>query len=120
MSVVLKVYERIMEKRVREILDNQLEESQSGFRKGRSCQNHMFTLKQISEKIHVHEQKIYMGFVDILKAFDSVPRKQNWQSLRKRGIKTRLRIKGIYKVTRTYVRKDKEQSGEFVTKEGLG
>jgi len=62
-----------------------------------------------------------MGFVDILKAFDSVPRKQIWQSLRKRGIKTKLRnnIKAIYEVTRNYVRKDKEQSGEFVTKEGL-
>ena len=69
MSVVLKVYERIMEKRVREILDKRLEESQSGFRKARSCQDHIFTLKQISEKLHVHKQKIYMGFVDILKAF---------------------------------------------------
>ena len=83
-------------------MDKQLEESQSGFRKGRSCQDHIFTLKQISEKIHVHEQKIYVGFVDILKPFDSVPRKQIWQSLKKRGIKTKLRnnIKAIYEVTR--------------------
>ena len=51
LSVVLEVYERIMEKRVREILDKQLKESQSDFRKGRSCQDHIFTLKQISEKI---------------------------------------------------------------------
>ena len=36
LSVVLKVYERIVENRVREILDKQLEESQSGFRKGKS------------------------------------------------------------------------------------
>ena len=84
MSVGLRVYERIMEKRVREILDKQLEESQSDFRKGRSCQDHIFTLKQISEKIRVHDQKSYMGFVNILKAFNSVPRKKNWESLRKR------------------------------------
>ena len=36
LSVVLKVNERIVEKRMREILDEQLEESQSGFGKTRS------------------------------------------------------------------------------------
>ena len=62
-----------------------------------------------------------MCFIDILKVFDSVPRKQIWQSLKKREIKTKLRnnIKAIYEVTRNYVKKDKEQSEEFVTKEGL-
>ena len=76
-----------IEKRVKQILLKQLEESQSGFRKRRIWQDYIFTLKQISEKIRIHDQKIYMGFVDILKAFDGVPRKQIWQSLRKRGIK---------------------------------
>ena len=62
-----------------------------------------------------------MGFVIILKAFDSVARKQIWQSLMKRGIKTKLRnkIRAIYEVTRNYERKDMEQSEKFVTKEGL-
>ena len=62
-----------------------------------------------------------MSFVDLLKAFDSVPRKQSWQSLRKIGIKTKLRnnIEAIYEVTRNYVRKDKEQTEEFVTIDGL-
>jgi len=50
LNVVLKVYDRIVEKGMREILDKQLEESQNDFRKGRSCQDHMFTLKQISKK----------------------------------------------------------------------
>ena len=36
----------------------------------------IFTLKQISEKIRIHDQKIYMGFVDVPKAFDSIPKKQ--------------------------------------------
>ena len=57
----------------------------------------------MSEKIRVHDQKIYMGFVDTLKAFDSVPRKQNFQSLRKRGTKTKLR-NNIKTITRNYVR----------------
>ena len=62
-----------------------------------------------------------MGFVDILKAFDSVPRKQIWQSLRKRGIKTKLKnnIIAIYEVTGNYVRKDKDQLEEFMKKKGF-
>ena len=42
--------QKIVEQRGREILDKQLEESPSGFKKGRNCQNHIFTSKQISEK----------------------------------------------------------------------
>ena len=53
MSVVLKVHERIVEKIAREIFDKQLEESQSGFGKGRSCQDHVFTLKEILENVYM-------------------------------------------------------------------
>ena len=58
-----------MIKRVRDILDKQLEEPQSGFRGRRSCQDHIFTLKLISKKVLVYDQKIYMSFIDILKLF---------------------------------------------------
>ena len=62
-----------------------------------------------------------MGFVDLLEAFDIVSRKQIWQSLTKRGLKNELRhnIKVIYEVTGNYVRKEREQSEGFVTKNGL-
>ena len=45
-----------------------------------------------------------MSFVDILKLFGSVPRKQIWQNLRKGGVKKKLRnnIKAVYEVTRNY------------------
>ena len=92
LSVVLKVYERIIEKRVKEMLDKQLEESQSGFRKESSFQDHIFTLKQIPKNIHVHDQKIFMGFVDILKAFDSVPRNQNWHSVNIKNVIKQINI----------------------------
>ena len=69
LSVVLKVYERIMRKKVRCISDKQW------IQKRRSYQDHIFTLKQISEKIRVRDQKIYMAFIDILEVFDNVTRK---------------------------------------------
>ena len=69
---MLKVYERIVEKRdVREAVGRITEWLQ----KGKELANHMFTLKQISEKIRVRDQKIYMAFIDILEVFDNVTRK---------------------------------------------
>lgn len=121
LSTMLKIYERILERRLRNILDSQLEESQSSFRRGRSSQDHVFTVRQLIEKRRLQGKNLYLAFVDIQKAFDSVPRKIIWQSLRERGIQERLssNIRNIYRMTRSYVRKDNGQSEEFVTKDGL-
>ena len=61
LSTVLKVYERVLEVRLRKIIENQLEESQSGFRKGRSTQDHVFTLRQIMEK-SMYKTRTYTGW----------------------------------------------------------
>ena len=121
LSVVLKVYERILEKRLRRIIESQLDESQSGFRKGRSTHDHIFTLKQLIEKRHRQNKALYLGFIDIQKAFDSVQRGRVWQSLQQRGVPAKLRgnIQCIYRRTRNYVRRDNAQSEEFVTEGGL-
>lgn len=84
LSVMLKTYERILEKRLQSIIEIQLEEPQSGFRKGRGIQDHIFTLKQIIEKNP--NSKIHVAFIDIEKAFDSIPRNEIWNSLRKRNV----------------------------------
>src|SRR3978361_562280 len=117
LSIVSKVYERILEGRLRKTLNRQLEESQRGFGKGRSTRDHIFTLKQIIEKKQLQGTNLYMAFVDIHKAFDSVPRRKIWKRLKKRGISEKLRnnIQGLYRVTGNYVRKDNSQSKEFVT-----
>ena len=99
------MYERIVEKRMREIWDKQLEVTEWLQRRKELPSSHIY-IKTDFPKIHVYNQKIYIDFVDILKAFDGVPRKQIWQSLIKRGIKKKLKnnIKVIYEVTRNYVR----------------
>lgn len=119
LSTVLKVYERILENRLKSIIETQLEESQSAFRKGRSVQDHIFTLRQLIEKNN--KSNIYVAFLDIQKAFDSVPRQKIWISLQQRGIDQGLigAIRSIYKNTRNYVRTGNLHSEEFITKEGL-
>jgi hypothetical protein len=47
LSVVAKTYERILERRLRRReIEEQMTDSQSGFRKGHSIQDHVFTIKE--------------------------------------------------------------------------
>lgn len=119
LSTMVKIYERILEKRLKTTTEAQMEDAQSGFRKGRGVQDHIFTMKQLIEK-NINNT-IYVAFVDIEKAFDSIPRKEIWNSLEQRGISNKLEkaIYSLYRNTRNYVRRGNLQSEEFVTKEGL-
>ena len=53
--------------------ENELAESQCGFRKGRGCVDMIFCARQLIEKTLEHEQTVYILFVDLKKANDSVP-----------------------------------------------
>lgn len=121
LSVVSKVYEHILEKRLRSVTEEQLEDAQSGFRKGRSVQDHIFSIKQMIEKNRIKNSEIYMAFLDIEKAFDRVLQKAIWKNLTQRNVSPKL-IKGIqslYNNNKSYIRKDNLQSTAFGITEGL-
>ena len=42
----------------------------------------IFTLKQIGEKTKEKKCRVYMGFIDLVKAYDRVNREALWQVLR--------------------------------------
>jgi hypothetical protein len=44
LSVVAKTYQRILEKKIRREIEEQITDSQSGFRKGHSIEDHVFTI----------------------------------------------------------------------------
>ena len=48
-----------------------------GFRAGSGCVDQIFTLKQIGEK----KCRMYVGFMDLEKAYDRVNREVLWQVL---------------------------------------
>ncbi|XP_031358768.1 uncharacterized protein LOC116182371 [Photinus pyralis] len=121
LSVVSKVYEHIMEARLRIQIEEQLADTQSGFRKGRSVQDHIFSIKQMIEKSKMQNSEIYMAFLDLEKAFDRVPRSVIWKSLTQRKVSAKLieGIKGLYENNKSYVRKNNRQSTTFEISEGL-
>src|SRR5678816_2010228 len=91
----------------REIIEPQLGEEQHGYRKGRSTTDLMFTLRQIGEKIYEYNRRIYVVFLDLRKAFDTVPRNGLWRVLEENyGVGRGLcdALKSIYKVAKCNVR----------------
>lgn len=121
LCVAAKLYEGILEERLRRIIDSTLEQTQSGFRKGFSVQDHIFTTRQIIEKQKERNRPSYLCFVDLEKAFDRAPREQIWKILKARNVKTNLlqAIQSIYNKTINYVRTGNMKSDEFNTVEGL-
>ena len=115
------MYEQILEVKLKKTIEPTLMEAQSGFRKGRGVQDHIFTVKQITEKLLEHNKNTYIAFVDLEKAFDSVPRQRVWVSLKKRGVDQKLInvVLSLYKCTKNKVIYNNNVSEEFVTREGL-
>nr|CAI5845205.1 unnamed protein product [Callosobruchus analis] len=56
LSIVAKVFERILESKLKSKVERELLDSQSGFRKGFSTQDHTFTIKQARKSYSVCER----------------------------------------------------------------
>jgi hypothetical protein len=81
-------------------------EEQCCFTTGRSYIDHIFTLRQILEKCQEISKQIGMAFIDIEKAYDSVPRKLLWQALEQASISEHIRdiLKSMYSNNRCQVK----------------
>ena len=62
---------RVLQDRLQQLAEDELPEMQCGLRKGCGCMDIVFTLRQ---KSLGHRTKQFTIFVDLRKAYDSVPR----------------------------------------------
>ena len=67
------------------VVDFVLPESQCGFWRGRSTIDMIFAARQLQEICREQHQYLYMAFVDLTKAFDTVNGDLLWNILRKFG-----------------------------------
>ena len=84
LSIPGKVFCRVIQKRLAERGNQLLRESQCGFRKGRGCIDQVFSLRVLAEKAREYNTTLYLCFVDLRKAYDSVSRDALWVVLQKR------------------------------------
>lgn len=121
LNTIVKIYEQIINNRLKIILEPQLAEPQSGFRPGRNTQDHIFTIKQIIEKKQPQNKNIFLAFIDLQKAFDTVPRGKVWKGLREKGINNKIIkvIQDLYKNNTNYIINNNMKSEGFKTEMGL-
>ena len=79
---------------------------QFGIMPGKGTIEAVFILRRIQEEYLARQQKLYMCFVDLEKAFDRVPRKVVEWAMRKKGIPEALAtaVMSLYKGARTKVK----------------
>ncbi|KAI5738368.1 hypothetical protein M8J77_006061 [Diaphorina citri] len=119
MSHTLKIYERILEKRLRNIV--QVDENQCGFVPGKSTTDAIQTVRILVEKYRDSGKDLHMVFIDLEKAFDLVPRELIWESLRAQNTPeeyVRL-IQDIYHQSQKQIRCTTGVSSEFLVKYGV-
>ena len=86
LAVAGKVLAKVMLQRlISNISETILPESQCGFRKNRSTVDMVFTARQLQEKCREQHQDLFMAFIDLSKAFDTVQRDLLWSTLLRFG-----------------------------------
>jgi len=121
LSLSGKVYSKVLERRVRPIVEPQIEEEQCGFRPGRGTMDQLFTLARILEGAWEYAYPVYMCFVDLEKAYDRVPREILWEVLREYGVRGSLlrAIQSLYSQSESCVRVLGSKSDPFPVRVGL-
>ena len=82
----IKDVERELERRMRTPVNLNLNKMQFGFMPGKVTKDAIFIVKRIQEEYQNKDEKLYMCFVDMEKAFDRVPRKVMEWAIRKKGL----------------------------------
>ena len=85
LSTTGKVLARILANRLLPLSEEILPESQCGFRPSRGTADMIFTARQLQEKCREHKLPLYMAFIDLTKAFDTVDRQALWNILSRYG-----------------------------------
>ena len=123
LSHVGKVYERIIESRLRYCVEEKLGEWQHGFRPNRSTTDLVFTLKIILEKSWEWNIEKYIAFIDLEKAFDRINRQSLWRSLQHEEYEITPKlirvIKSIYDDTKSRVKNREVESERFKIETGV-
>ena len=121
LSVTSKVLSRIILNRMSSIVDPHLRKEQAGFRKGKSCADQIFTLRQILEQSNEWNTSLYANFIDFTKAFDSIHRPALWEILSHYGIPNKIIsiIKMLYRDFQARVICGMELTDSFPIKTGV-
>lgn len=121
LNAIGKVMATLILHRISPIVDQILRGEQAGFRQGRSCADHINTLRIIIEQSAEYNTPLYLLFVDFERAFDTISRNSMWSALTYKGIpdKIVIMIRELYRDAQCRVRFNGNESRSFVPGTGV-
>ncbi|KAE9415017.1 hypothetical protein Angca_009324, partial [Angiostrongylus cantonensis] len=88
LSVVYKLFTRVILSRIDKTLDEGQPCEQAGFRKGFITMDHIHTITRLIEISREYKRPLCLTFIDIRKAFDSTEKEAVMEALGSRGVPT--------------------------------
>lgn len=67
---IYKFHTCVLEKRIRMLVENKIEDEPAGFRPGKQTPVHIFFIRNIIEKTWERDRSTFMTFLDLEAAFD--------------------------------------------------
>ena len=121
LSIVGKLFARIVLHRLETLAKRIYPESQRGFRSKRSTVDMIFSVRQLQEKCREQNQPLYLAFIDLTKAFDLVSRAGLFSMLPLIGCPPKLLsiVKSFHVGMRGTVQFDGDISSDFEVKSGV-
>ncbi|CAH1249728.1 Hypp8672 [Branchiostoma lanceolatum] len=122
LSIAGKILARVLLNRlVPAVAVHHLPESQCGFRANRGTTDMVFVLRQLQEKCREQNKGLYITFVDLSKAFDTVSRKGLWEILERLGCPPKFlnMVIQLHEQQRGQVRSSNDLSEHFPVSNGV-
>lgn len=123
LSTTSKLFTSLVNNRILGFLElkGKLEDEQNGFRWGRSCSEHIFTLTSLIRNRLANKKSTFTAFIDFKKAFDLVDREALLARLIDEGIDGRVYgiIKQLYSNTSSCVQVNNAHTEWFDTSMGV-
>ena len=86
LEVAYKIVAILLDERLEPVCESLDHEAQCGFRRKRGTTDALYTVRQLIAKRREHGQETWILFLDLVKAFDRVPRQLLWKVLLKYGV----------------------------------
>ena len=102
---------KILQARLQQYMNRELQDVQAGFRKGRGTRDQIVNIRWIIEKAIEFQKNIYFFFTDYAKAFDWVDHNKLWKILKEMGIPDHLTclLRNLYAGQKQQLELDMEQ-----------
>ena len=121
--ILYKVFSKVVNARIKDILLAAQTVDQAGFRPGFCCDDHLFAITLITEKMNQFQQPLWIAAVDFRKAFDTIEHDALLEALLEQGVPPTYVncLRKLYEDQKGYVQTDKRSqkfSIERGTKQG--